>query len=299
MLPYLALLLVAQAAFAQKRAGQKAEEGVWSEVIVGADGNVEKVLVQPPGSDNLLDEVRHEASDFAETLPDYICEQVTNRFESKTRGEKWKRRDRLTADLLYLNGKESYNNFKRNGKLLNTLPESTGTWSYGEFATMMLDVFARTTNAKFGKVKDVTYRQIAAKRYDFSVAQKSSHWKVDYDHQILYPAFRGSAWLDPQSRRVLRVEIRAIDIPETYPADRIEMAVDYGPVQIAGEEYLFAISADNLFCKRYSAHCSSNKIRYRDCKKFSAESTVSTTESKISFEGEEKEPKKEEEPDKK
>ncbi|MCW5982556.1 MAG: hypothetical protein KIT09_31000 [Bryobacteraceae bacterium] len=302
MLSYLALLVGVPPALAQRdapkgkdrpsRAEKEAPEGVWSEVIVGPEGKVEQVLVEPPGWDSLLRDVRNQVGEFTDDLPNYVCEQVTDRYVSNDREARWKRQDRITADVLYLDGKESYHNFRRNGKPAKAPPEATGTWSYGEFGTVMADLFAISTNAAFDEAPQETIRGIPTRVYNFSVPQESSHWKVQFERQVLYPAFNGSVWLDPKNQRAVRIEINAEKIPDSYPADKVEMAVDYGMVEIAGEEYLFPIGARNLFCKRYSARCTRNEIQFRDCRKFTAESVVSTTESKITFEREQEKPEK-------
>ena len=37
----------------------------------------------------------------------------------------------------------------------------------------------------------------------------------------------GSVWVDPQSARVLRIEMQARDLPSDFPTDTVESAVDY------------------------------------------------------------------------
>ena len=259
-------------------------ECLWSEVVVSADGKVQH-RVRPPGYDPLLAHVVEEVQRFTEMLPDFICDQLTHRFDSDSRPPRWRLRDRVSAEVLYLGGYETYQNVKRNNKPVEYVRvEQTGTWSTGEFGTLMRDLFFPTTAARFSYVKDSEIAGGTAKIYDFSVPQQGSHWRVDFQGRVIYPAYKGSVWIHPENLRVLRLEMQARDVPPSYPMDVIEMTVDFGPVRIAGQDYLLPIEAENLACKRYSNYCTRNEIVFRNHRRFTTESVVTTTDSTITYE---------------
>ena len=277
----------------RERRQDEEPECVWSEVVVSSEGKVIEQRVFPPGYDRFLEKVSNEVFRFSTTLPDFICDQLTSRFQSKSNPPRWRRRDRISAEVLYVDGKESYRNIRRNGKRLKRgSPQSTGAWSTGEFGTLMQDLFSQTTDAEFeyGMLSEIG--GIRARLYGFKVRQTSSHWRVDFEGHVLYPAYQGSVWIDPDRLRVLRIEMQARDVPPDYPMDTIETTVDYGPVRIAGQEYLLVTKAENLSCKRYSKYCTRNEIEFRNYRKFTAESKIMTTDSTITYEGEAGEPLK-------
>jgi hypothetical protein len=82
--------------------------------------------------------------------------------------------------------------------------------------------------------------------------------------------------------------MEAIRIPEDYPMDKIETAVDYEFVKIGQNQYLLPVKSDVLACQRGSTICTHNEINFRNYRRFTAESTISTTDSSITFDGEEK-----------
>ena len=274
-------------------AGAKREstepECIWSEVVVSADGAVIKTLVSPGNVDPFLEKVRGKVFSFSDTLPDFICDQLTDRYRSRSSPPNWKLQDRISAEVLFVDGKESYRNIKRNGKKLKRgTPQATGAWSTGEFGTLMQDLFSPATNAEFSHVKLSEIDGNKAEMYNYTVRQSNSHFRVDFEGHVMEPAYQGSVWIDPDSLRVVRMELQAREIPPDYPMDAIEMTVDYGLIRISGQDYLLVTKAENLSCKRYSKRCARNEIEFRNYRRFAVESTITTTDSTISYEGKEK-----------
>jgi hypothetical protein len=71
-----------------------------------------------------------------------------------------------------------------------------------------------------------------------------------------------------------------------------EVTVDYGPVRIGDKVYILPTRAQNLACFTESSECTMNETEFRNYRKFSAESSISTTESTVTFDGDNKPPKK-------
>ncbi len=263
-------------------------ECVFAETVVDEEGHVIEERgggAAGPSGDPFIEEARAAVFEFSETLPDFTCRQVTTRYSSNSRGEKWKRRDRIEADVLFLRGRERYQNIRRNGKPVKKDPRYSGSWSMGEFGTLLQDLFHPRTAAQFEPAGNGQIGGHPVRIYDYRVAARTSHWKVSFEGNRLQPAYEGSVWIDPETKRVLRVEMKAVEIPDSYPLDRIEMASEYGPVRIGGAEYILITRSENLSCKRYSAACTRNEIQFLDYRKFTAESTISTVDTNVTYEG--------------
>jgi len=261
-------------------------ECVFSEVVPGGDDETVERRRPPASGDAFIESVREKVFEFSSKLPNFLCEQMTSRSSSSSNPARWRVRDRITADVVYEDGKERYENIRRNGKKMKGDPTKSGAWSTGEFGTVMLDVFHPSTSAKFKFVRDSEIAGTTTKVYDYTVKQSNSHWRVEFDGHELYPAYEGSVWIDPRSFRVLRIEMAAVELPFDYPVDTIETSVDYGPVKIDGKEYLLVSRSANLSCQRGTRNCSRNVIEFRNYRKFEVESSISTTDSSITFEGE-------------
>lgn len=229
-----------------------------------------------PAGDPVIEKARGAVASFDEKLPNYVCRQVTTRYSSAARPVSWQPLDVITADVVYEDGKEDYRNIAINGKATSKKMEQLpGSWSTGEYATTLTDVFAASTAADFHPRLESTIAGRAALVYDFSVDQPNSHWTVQVASQTLRPAYRGSVWIDKQTFRVLRVEMQARKIPEEFPLDTVESAVDYEFVRLGGTtEYLLPVHADMLTCERGANACSRNTIDFRNYHRFTGESSI-------------------------
>jgi len=242
--------------------------------------------------DDTIEKARRVSEEFQEKIPNFICDQITFRHE----GEGWpkpvfKLKDRITAELMFNDGQESYRNVKTGGKLLgigrNRPPEKTGNWSTGDWISITLDVLQPSTDAEFKFAGEDTIGGRKARMYKYTVRQPNSHWRVEPEGYPIKPAYRGAVWIDNESFRVLRVEMEARQLPANYPLNIVEMTTELGVVSIAGTSYLLPVKAENLTCQRDTVTCHKNELEFRNYRRFSAESTISATDSSVKYDGEE------------
>jgi hypothetical protein len=218
----------------------------------------------PTPAEPLIERAREAAFEFSEKLPNFICEEVMKRFAQQGRGGETAL-DVVSADIIYRDAQESYRDVKINGSPTDrALEEIDGSWSTGEFASTLLDLFHPRTDAQFRSVGPSTISGFNAQLYDFQVQSENSHWKVQSGSQTVTPAYRGSVWVDPQTARVLRIEIQARDLPYDFPMDTVESAVDYSYVVIGAASSLLPVHAESLGCERSTGYCSHNIIDFRN-----------------------------------
>jgi len=212
----------------------------------------------------LIERAREAAFEFSAKLPNFICEEFMSRFTQRGREEEM-RLDVVSAEIIYRNAQESYRNVKINDRPTNEdLQEIGGSWSTGEFASILLELFHPDEGAQFRSGGASPISGSSAQVYDFQVQRENSHWRVTSGSQTLTPAYGGSVWVDPKTARVLRIEMQARDIPSDFPMDRVESAVDYSYVMIAGASFLLPIHAESLGCERSTSNCSHNIIDFRN-----------------------------------
>ena len=115
----------------------------------------------------------------------------------------------------------------------------------------------------------------AAAVYKFEVERMRSAWKIWVPGQYILPAYKGSIWIDKETANVLRIEMQAQEIPETFPMISIESAVDYDYISLGTpEKFLLPVHAEVLQCVRDSNQCQRNVIEFRNYHKFTGESTI-------------------------
>ncbi len=229
-----------------------------------------------------LDAAREQANEFTGTLPNFMCVEVVTRYLSDNHaGTLWKPQDVVTLDVVWQDGKEEYKNINIGGKKVDK-PEKMGdrAWSTGEFGTILEDIFSPSTAATMQFARVARLHQFDALMYDFDVDREHSHWMVQEGGQSITPARTGTIWLDKNTKRVLRIEFEAVDIPKTFPADTAEMAVDYDYVLLGSKKFLVPVHAESLDCHRGMNYCSKNAIDFRNYHRFGSESEIQFSEDK-------------------
>src|SRR5207253_11468126 len=120
---------------------------------------VAPVAREPEGrpADPVIEKAREAAESFTETLPNYVCQQFTARFVNTSHITSWQAQDVVSAEVVYENGRESYRNLAVNGKpVKKSMEELGGSWSKGEFGTLLRDLFSDSTAAEFRFRRDST-----------------------------------------------------------------------------------------------------------------------------------------------
>jgi hypothetical protein len=225
--------------------------------------------------DVAIEAAREAAATFLESLPNYVCQEFMARFGSSSHPASWQPQDIVSTEVIYDNHHERYRNITINGKATKKrMEELPGAWSTGEFGSILADLFSPATAADFEFRKESRTAGRSSMVYDFSVDREHSHWRIMVASQMVMPSYKGSVWIDKETKRVLRIEMQATRLPEAFPADTVESATDYQFVRFGERQFLVPVHAETLSCQRGSANCSRNVIDFRNYHKYSGESTI-------------------------
>ncbi len=217
--------------------------------------------------DDFIQKAREATFEFDQKLPNFVCQQMVARYQSETQKPSWQAHvDVLSYDLVYEDGKENYKNPKINGKSVKAgADKESGSWSSGEFGTLVIDIFHPTTAADFRPKGQETIKTIGPpKVYTFSVDKDHSHWRIQGGTQWILPAYKGTIWIDKETYRALRIEMEAVNMPQAFILDHTESAADYDFVTIKDQKILLPTHAEVLSCERGSYLCSRNAIDFRN-----------------------------------
>jgi hypothetical protein len=226
--------------------------------------------------DDLIRKAADTALDFTETLPNYVCQEFMSRYQSETKPANWQAIDVVGTEVIYENGKEDYRKITLNGRPINKkIEEMGGSWSTGEFGTVLIGLFSPGTAAEFHYRKDSRIAGILTKEYDLSVTHAHSNWSIHTGNQTYDPAYTGTVWIDPASARVMRIEMSARSFPSDFLSDYVESATDYEYVRLGdAKQYLLPVHSESLSCQRGTNDCSRNVIDFRNYRKYTGESTI-------------------------
>lgn len=239
------------------------------------DGQTAPVKTAVSASQDLISRTKEWAETFTNGLPNFVCQQMTTRYAEQSRSSGWQALDVVTAKVVYEDGKEDYKEITVGGKRTNkSMLELGGSTSTGEFASTLRSLFSEGSQAQFKLFQSTTVAGSPAAIYDFKVALQNSDWFINVGGQSLRPAYSGSVWIDKATAQVRRIEMQADNIPQDFPLDSVEWAVDYDEVSLGTAKFLLPVHAENLGCQRGSSICTKNSVDFRDYHKYTGESTI-------------------------
>ena len=233
----------------------------------------------PIEEDPIIVKAREAATQYAGSLPNFFCRQLTTRYDSDRPKDGWQAHDTISADLAYDNGHENYTNIKVGSKSAKSMEEVGGNWSTGEFASMLDEVFDPDSGTTFRKTGQDTINGRSATTFKFEISRERSGWRIMDGGQLYYPAMRGTIWIDKATSRVLRLEKETRNMPLLFPLVKVEVAVDYDFVRLSTPQpFLLPITSEVLSCEQGSTRCVRNRIEFRNYRKFGAESGITFDE---------------------
>ncbi len=216
----------------------------------------------------------------------FICRQTINRFESRNLGKKWNEADVIEAEVLLIGNEEHYQQIMKNGNLRGgKMEDQGGAWSTGEYGSMLYNLFVFGYAGQSDKSRGAPDEFGVA--YEYKVARRKSGWSIHVDGADAYTtAYDGRFWIDPKSSRVTKIEMTASGLSNSFPLRAVVNSVSFAMAKVDGDDYWLPITAQAQSCVRHTATCHRNDITFSDYRKFTAESSIYQTESKIDFGGE-------------
>ena len=112
-----------------------------------------------------------------------------------------------------------------------------GTTTTGDFAAHARTVFVSKLPT-FTYAGEEVRQNRSVVRYDYQVAAFISGYDVRVGEKRATVASRGSFWADRETRDVLRLEVRADEIPPELGLSGVITGIDYGKVRIANSDFL-------------------------------------------------------------
>src|SRR5262245_1863092 len=220
----------------------------------------------------LIEQARYHALDFAADLPNFVVTQAVTRSVQHPGTRDWRIQDRLDVQLTYRADKgEEYKLVSIDGKpVRQSYDQLGGSTSAGEFGSFLASLFAPSSKAQFTQVKHETFRNRDTVVYEFTVKRVNSTVQItDKDqNRSIITAYKGSLWIDTETKQVLRVESSSFDIAPGFPITLAENSVEYDWVTIAGERYLLPVKAEVLLGRDRDRFYSKNLIEFRNYHKY-------------------------------
>jgi hypothetical protein len=249
----------------------------------------------PPSSEEqaaIIDELRDYALNYSANLPDFICTQVTKRYGAPKPGTKyggsanddprWQSFDELTMRLSYFNQKEDYKLILHNNTPTTQDYKSVGgSSSYGDFGSMLRQVFERGTEARFEWDHWGTLRGQRVMAFAYHVSQERSeyHIQVPDQHLDIVAAYHGLIEADKRTHKIMRITVEASDLPLNYPVKATRTILDYDYTEISGHTFLLPLKGQVFMTAQDIV--TRNDESFHNYRKYSADASISFDDTDI------------------
>jgi VWFA-related protein len=224
----------------------------------------------PGDTQSLIGDARDRAIGYKNSLPNFLCVEVTNRSIDATGRGNWKHRDTITEVLKYRDKSETRTVLEVDGKpAASADPEAIkGPTSIGEFGGVLDAVFEPSAKADFKWKETDALGSGMVQVFEYQVAKENSSFSVRGSNGLEPTvSFHGRVYVDSATRSVRRISLIADDLPKDFPTHATTVSVDYDYVSINSHDYLMPISAEvSLLKGRHEANL--NTIQFRDYRRF-------------------------------
>jgi hypothetical protein len=224
-------------------------------------------------------QAREVALRYTQNLPNFTCDQETERFvnyHGEKKNGKWNRLDRYTTRLGYNGVTEDYQLVAVNGKPVRnrTLESLGGTISTGDFASALKFIYAPASEAKFEWDSETIIRDRQCDVYNYSVDRSHSRLRITEGStgDSYQTAYRGTVYIDRETKSTLKLTLESVGIPPGFPIQSTSQELDYGWAEIGGEKYLLPFDSDVRMT--HGHELSRNVSRYENYRKFSADANI-------------------------
>ena len=225
--------------------------------------------------DSILADAKSRAVNYADSLPNLLCIEVTNRSIDHTASGKWRLRDSITELLGYVSKVETRTTLEVNGSTSSVDREAMpGSFSSGEFGGALKIVFLNDSKTEFHWKETDDLGTGTVQVFEYKVAKANSSFNiVDMNNRQITVGFHGLIFIDSATRCTRRITLIADDIPVTFLTHSTSMAVDYDNVVLNTHDYLVPVSAEvSLLQGKHEAVL--NNIVFRDYKLFGSTSKL-------------------------
>jgi hypothetical protein len=222
----------------------------------------------------LLEEIRRNSLDYSDSLPNFICTQVTRRYVG-TPQMSLRLADTVQEQLSFVDKKEDYK-----VTLINNLPVKNvshdkigGATSSGEFGSMLLEIFEPQTHTDFQWDHWATLRGRRTHVFSFRVLQRDSKYLIsDRDSgREMIAGYHGLIYADPETKMVMRIKFDA-DGLQNFPINRVSLDLNYDFVEISGRQYVLPLRAE--LQSGAVGYSSRNEVDFRRYERFSADAKI-------------------------
>ena len=226
--------------------------------------------------EGILAAIRQNALNYTESLPNYICTQVTKRHVDPTGTESWRVADTIMEQLTYVDHRENYKVMLVNDRPVTNNPghdQLGGASSSGEFASILHTIFDPATQTDFGWERWVSLGGQRTYVFHFRVSQPRYSIRHEASKRSIATGFHGLIYANRDTKMVMKVKMECDNIPADFPIQSVALELNYDTVEISGQEFVLPLLSEVR--SREGRLLSWNEVSYHSYHKYSADASIS------------------------
>ncbi len=244
--------------------------------------------IQRPSDDELkalIADATHYAEEYWNSLPNFICDDVTERFVSSHGKGNWKHRDTLTGTLTYFDHREDWKfvvaEVNHHKKRENTKDTEQGIFAAGIFGGVIRDLFRPESKAEIVWTETGALGEGTVQVFKYRVARENSHLNLRVGpNDVITVGYHGLVYVDSTTHGVRRITEVADDIPAKFPIRALLVSADYDYVSIGDQNYLVPIGAQIVLGKGRN-EMDLNQIKFQNFHRFRSSMKIITSSPSI------------------
>jgi len=239
-----------------------------SALVAAAQNNL-----SPSEQTQIIEKAREVALQYTANLPNFICTETIRRSQLPRGSQTWKLLDTIAVDVAFSDQGERYNLLTINGKpTRKSFRKIGGTMSGGEFGGLLQGIFQPESQTKFQSERPTDMRGRATHVFSYRIEQPS--FGVNSGRRFhMKAAFGGLVYVDRETYRVLKFTAVTSGIPANFPITAVSEELDYGFVEISGQQFLLPLHAQ-LNVTLQDGNQTRNEMEFGNYRKFSSEAIL-------------------------
>src|SRR5262245_15948305 len=151
--------------------------------------------------DPFIEETRRVVRDYLEELPDFICQQIVERYHDYHGRGIWIKGSKSRYEITYNSRRESYKPIKDGGKHdTQPIDKSGGAYSTGDFASRLAALFDAETKTIFKPAGKGRQGNRITNIYDFRVPKETSRIALKVGNfPLIVCGYSGTVWIDAET----------------------------------------------------------------------------------------------------
>jgi hypothetical protein len=229
----------------------------------------------PAEQQAMLARITQGALRYQGELPDFLCKESITRSEASAKTpDRWRQLDTLEEELGFVAGRESHTLLRINGKTTRVSHEELdGMRSDGLLQFVMVPswIFGPRVNARFDWSRWETREGRRVAVFAFQVRPSILTHPLANQSQSFLVGYHGLIYADAASGDMVRLEAH-MDAPKDFPFQEDAFEIDYGQVEIAGQQFLLPVSSVGWV--REGKDLTRNEIEFGEYRKYGADASV-------------------------